>query len=152
HSVTKPILFFSAGNIIQSYGTRDMSRIRGVSRTLPTTSALMTIGTLAIIGSPPFAVFIGEFTLLKGSLEAGMVWLTVAMVVLLCIVFAGFTRNVFPMITGEPVDEVETHPSPSRHIPLVVLAVASLLIGLFMPEQVVGWFGNAADSLMGVFL
>ena len=152
HSVTKPILFFSAGNIIQSYGTRDMSRIRGVGRTLPTTSALMTIGTLAIIGSPPFAVFIGEFTLLKGSLEAGMVWLTVAMVVLLCIVFAGFTRNVFPMLTGEPADEIETHGSPSRHIPLVVLAVASLLIGLFMPEQVVGWFGNAADSLMGVFL
>ena len=152
HSITKPILFFSAGNIIQSYDTRDMSRIRGVGRTLPTTSALMTIGTLAIIGSPPFAVFIGEFTLLKGSLEAGMVWLTVAMVVLLCIVFAGFTRNVFPMLTGEPMDDVEAHPSPSRHIPLVVLAVASLLIGLFMPEQVVGWFGNAADSLMGVFL
>ena len=74
HSVTKPILFFSAGNVIQSYGTREMSRIRGVSRSMPFTAAALAVGTLAIVGCPPFSVFVGELSLMLGALDSGMAW------------------------------------------------------------------------------
>lgn len=149
HSITKPILFFSAGNIIQSYGTRDISKIRGVGKVMPLTSGLMAAGTLAIVGCPPFGVFVGEFTLLFGSVDAGMVWVTVLMILLLAIVFAGFVKQVFPMLSGEPEGEVENHRGICRHLPIVVLLGCTLFIGLFMPDQAKEWLGNVVTVVTG---
>lgn len=149
HSITKPILFFSAGNIIQSYGTRDISKIRGVGKTMPLTSGLMAAGTLAIVGCPPFGVFVGEFTLLFGSVDAGMVWVTVLMILLLAIVFAGFVKQVFPMLSGEPEGQVENHRGICRHLPIVVLLGCTLFIGLFMPDQAKEWLGNVVTVVTG---
>lgn len=150
HSITKPILFFSAGNIIQSYGTRNMDLIRGVNRSMPFTGFMMAAGTLAIIGVPPFAVFVGELTLMSASLESGMLWVTVLSVILLAIVFAGFVRHVFPMLTGDAGREIEKHTCPSRHVPLAVLFLCTLLLGLFMPDTVSGWLDNVVTILSGV--
>lgn len=149
HSITKPILFFSAGNIIQSYGTRDISKIRGVGKTVPLTSGLMAAGTLAIVGCPPFGVFIGEFTLLFGSVDAGMIWVTVLMILLLAIVFAGFVKQVFPMLSGEPEGEVENHRGICRNLPIVILLGCTLFIGLFMPDQAKEWLGNVVTVVTG---
>ncbi len=151
HSVTKPILFFSAGNIIQSYGTREMSRIRGVYRSMPFTAAAMTVGTLSIVGCPPFAVFVGELSLMLGALDAGMSWTVAVMIVLLAIVFAGMARNVFPMLSGEPPEYARDLKGFSRTAPLVVLIVATTALGLFMPDAVVQCLENAASSVTGVF-
>ncbi len=150
HSVTKPVLFFSAGNIIQSYGTRDMSAIRGVGRVMPGTSWLLAAGTLAIVGAPPFAVFVGELTILSGMLGGGLVWLAAVTVVLLCVVFAGFARNVFPMLSGDPPSDVPIDGSFCRIAPIAVLMALSLSIGLFMPEQAMEWIGNAVGTFTGV--
>ena len=74
-----------------------------------------------------------------------------AMIVLLAIVFAGFVRNVFPMITGDAGREIDAHASFSRHAPLAVLLVASLFLGLFMPDTLKDWLENIL-SCMGVSL
>lgn len=152
HSVTKPILFFSAGNIIQSYGTREMESIRGVSRTMPFTSFMMAAGTLAIIGAPPFAVFVGELALLYGSVSSGMVWVAVIAIILLALVSAGFVRHVFPMLTGDAGKDIVDHRSVSRFLPLAVLFACTLLLGLFMPDQVHAWIDNAVGVVGGAFL
>ncbi len=147
HSVTKPILFFSAGNIVQSYGTRDMDRIRGVGKAMPFTAFMLTAGTLAIIGAPPFAVFIGELGLLSGAIDAGMFGVAALMAGLLAIVFAGFTKHIFPMVTGDPGREIDGHACPSRMIPLVVLFATTLILGLFMPDFLNEWLGNILASV-----
>ena len=152
HSVTKPILFFSAGNIIQSYGTREMTRIRGVSKTMPFTAAAMAVGTLAIVGCPPFSVFVGELALMLGALDAGMAWAVAIMVALLAIVFAGMARNIFPMLSGDPPEYARDLRDLGRTVPLLILIAATLALGLFMPDGLSQWIENAASSVTGVFL
>ncbi len=152
HSITKPILFFSAGNIIQAYGTRSMSKIRGVRKTMPFTSVVMAAGTLAIIGCPPFAVFVGELSIMIGALDAGMVAAVVLMVILLSMVFAGMVRNIFPMLSGEAPEGIKDLREPSRVVPIAVLLILTLALGLFMPDAVADWFSDAASVVEGVFL
>lgn len=147
HSVTKPILFFSAGNIVQSYGTREMDRIKGVGRSMPFTSFMLTAGTLAIVGAPPFAIFIGEFTLLSGAIGSDMYATAAVMIVLLAIVFAGFARHVFPMITGDAGREIDEHASFSRCAPLIVLLASTLILGLFMPDALRDWLDNIVSCM-----
>lgn len=152
HSITKPILFFSAGNVIQAYGTRDMKEIRGLGKTMPKTAFMLTAGALAIVGAPPFAVFVSEFTLLSATIEADMFWLTALMILALAIVFAGFTRNVFPMMMGTCDRDIEEDGHPARFVPLAILFTLTLILGLFMPEQLGECISGIVHAIEGVSL
>src|SRR5208283_1115998 len=70
HGLTKPLLFFCAGNIQQEFGTPYFRKVRGVIHTLPWTGGLILLAALAVTGTPPFSIFQSEFTALSGALVA----------------------------------------------------------------------------------
>ena len=125
-----------------------MNEIRGVSKKLPLTSFFMAAGTLAIIGVPPFAVFIGELDLILASLDSTIYGATVLLIILLSIVSAGFVRHVFPMISGDTDKDIDPHNSYCRYVPILFLLMCSLIVGLFMPDTVNQWLDNVV-SLFG---
>ena len=49
HAVSKPLMFFAAGNVQQYYGTPYFRRVRGVVHTLPWTGALFLLATSATL-------------------------------------------------------------------------------------------------------
>ena len=57
HSLTKAMLFLTAGNILGVYKTKAVSGVRGALRVLPVSGALWVAGFLMITGSPPFGLF-----------------------------------------------------------------------------------------------
>lgn len=136
HSLSKSFIFMSAGNVIQEYGTNDMNEIRGMRERMPFTSFMMIASAFAITGLPPFAVFVGELSILRGSLDAGMYILTAAIVILIVMVFAGFMRKIFPMLGGTTEKEVREPSGIMRKLPLAILLVTTVFMGLFMPEQI----------------
>ena len=150
HSVTKPLLFFAAGNVIQGYGTREMDEVRGLRKTMPFTSLMLGAGTLAIVGLPPFSVFIGEITILGGAVGAGMYHIALLAVVFIILAFAGMIRNIFPMMRGEPKKEVKTVKGVVRMMPLAILLAMTLFLGLFMPEPLGDALRALADWFTGV--
>src|ERR1700675_1893011 len=54
HSLTKSSIFFAAGHASQLSGTQRMDDIRGLARLCPTIGWGMILGSLAILGMPPF--------------------------------------------------------------------------------------------------
>ena len=146
HSLAKSAAFMSAGNVIQAYGTTKMDEVRGLREKMPFTSVALTLSALALIGLPPFAVFIGELSILKGMAEAGMYLMIPVFVILLIIVFAGVVRNVLPMMSGDAGKEIRDTRGASRAVPIVLLIVASAALGIFMPEQL----GNALEAAVSI--
>ena len=69
HSLNKSLMFFGAGNMMRSYGTKEISNIRGVGRRFPVQGALWLAGAVAITGAPPFGLFPSEFTILRAGFE-----------------------------------------------------------------------------------
>src|SRR3954451_5199009 len=57
HSLTKSAIFFAVGHATQKAGTQVMSEIRGLIKVSPTVGWGMMLGSLAILGMPPFGVF-----------------------------------------------------------------------------------------------
>lgn len=147
HSLTKPILFFCAGNILQEYKTKDMTLIRGLNKNMPFTAIMLSVSTLAIVGMPPFAVFIGEFALLLSMMGAGMWFLAILMVILLIIIFAGFTLHIYPMLTGETDKKTHDPKGLIRAAPFVILTAAIVIFGLFVPESVTNGFDMVAENI-----
>ncbi|MBI3097269.1 MAG: NADH dehydrogenase FAD-containing subunit [Planctomycetes bacterium] len=153
HSLTKAMLFLLAGNILAVCRTKQSSEIRGLGRLLPVTSALWLVGFLAITGSPPFAPFLSEFTILRAAIDAGRGGVAAAYLCCLALIFIGMATAVLRMTLGEP-SRGAVVPSPREPalsiVPPAVLAVFVLLFGLYLPPAVGTALEEAAAVLAGV--
>lgn len=74
HAITKSLMFLSWGNIMRQYEQAvpqdealPQEEITGVLRSMPWTGAVLTIGGLALVGTPPFNIFMSEFIILWGT-------------------------------------------------------------------------------------
>ena len=69
HSLVKSAIFFAVGHATQKAGTQVMEDIRGLMKVSPTVGWGLMIGTLAILGMPPFGVFASEFLILTTAMR-----------------------------------------------------------------------------------
>src|ERR1051326_2081173 len=61
HAFFKALLFLAAGIAIHALtGEQDIRRMRGLGRDMPYTRAVFLIGSLALVGVPPFAGFLAQ--------------------------------------------------------------------------------------------
>jgi hydrogenase-4 component B len=61
HGVFKCLLFLGAGGVLQATETRNMERLGGLIRRLPSTALYFLIGAIAISGLPPLNGFVSEW-------------------------------------------------------------------------------------------
>ncbi len=137
HGVTKPLLFFCAGNVQQHYGTPYFRKVHGVMHTLPWTGGLFLVATLAVTGTPPFSLFQSEFNILSGALAAdrgGMAFLFIAGVVT---IFAGFLVHMSKLSLGVPVQPgPRAAECPWKLAAMVIVAAAVIGLGFWLPGPI----------------
>jgi NADH-quinone oxidoreductase subunit L len=72
HAFFKALLFLAAGIAIHALtGEQDIRRMRGLGRTLPRTRIAFLVGSLALVGLPPFAGFFSKDSILAAALDRG---------------------------------------------------------------------------------
>jgi hydrogenase-4 component F len=71
HAVTKATLFLSAGELVQRYGTRRLSAIRGTLAAAPVAGGALGGGILLLGGLPPSGIFVTEFAIVVGGATHG---------------------------------------------------------------------------------
>jgi hydrogenase-4 component F len=141
HSLGKAALFLLSGNILRAYGSTAANDVRGVSRRLPVSAALLTVAAFAIGGSPPFGPFVSELTIFLAAMRGSTPWLGVVFVVLLGVAFVGIASTLFPMLQGGAGTEPRAaEPPPTERwltiISPAVLALAVLALGIYVPGGV----------------
>lgn len=150
HSLNKSLMFFGAGNMMRAYGTKDISRISGVSRYFPTQAALWLAGAVAITGAPPFGLFLSEFTIMRAGLQPSFSWAVYVMAVLLIVIFIGFLNHFRIMYYAPAAAE---HAPPARRItawcavPMWLALVPLLVLGLWWPAGVWNYLTSIAHTL-----
>ena len=147
HSVAKSLLFFSAGNIRHNFGTLRIDEIHGMSRTMPQTSAALLVGGLAIVGLPPFSLFVSEFAILSEAFAQARYFVAALFLIVLSIVFGGFAFHFFRMLCGEP----DRRPENSKLIPseYIAMGIAALCL-LFFGARIPHLFGVLLQEAMAV--
>ena len=58
HTVAKSMMFFLSGRILDRYGTPEIASVSGLLRVMPWTGGLFAAGMLALLGLPPFGMFL----------------------------------------------------------------------------------------------
>ena len=70
HALFKSLLFLGAGAVVQATGTRVIDQLGGLGRRMPLTATAFGVGSLAIVGLPPFNGFISEWLVFRGLLSS----------------------------------------------------------------------------------
>lgn len=149
HSLVKSLMFCTSGNIMMKYHTRDLEKVKGMLQATPFTSLLMMVGLLALVGSPPFNIFISKFTIISAGIQAGYLWLMLACLLFLAVIFTAFLRVISSSVFGEiPAGMAKGDFRAVTLAPLAVLVILIVALGLYIPPQIGALLNQAASITM----
>jgi len=146
HSLTKSAIFFAVGHAAQKAGSQRIEDIRGLLRLSPTVGWGLMIGSLAILGMPPFGVFASEFLVLTTAMRE-QPWATPILLAALGIAFAAIFGRVQPMVFGET--SVRRLPHSPALLPVFAHLTLVLVLGLYIPPYLAHWYRAAAQLIGG---
>jgi len=146
HSLTKSAIFFAVGHATQKSGSQLIENIRGLITLSPTVGWGLMLGSLAILGLPPFGVFASEFLILTTAMRE-QPWATPILLLALGVAFAAIFGKVQPMVFGETT--ARRLPHPPALLPVFVHLAIVLLLGLYVPPYLADWYREAAQLIGG---
>jgi len=155
HAITKALMFLAYGNILRSYasafGDKKLNDedISGVLQAMPYTGMLLILGGLALVGTPPFNVFMSIWMILWGGFQrtlglsengtAGDVHIgfMIALIVFILsttIIYFGMAHHLNKRVMGSASFGKKKLPESfiSELAPLFVLAILIIIMGLWI--------------------
>ncbi len=146
HSLTKSAIFFAVGHAAQKVGSQLMDNIRGLIVLSPTVGWGLMMGSLAILGMPPFGVFASEFLILTTAMRE-QPWATPILLAALGIAFAAVFGRVQPMVFGNTT--ARRLPHPPALLPVFAHLSIVLALGIYVPPYLANWYRAAASLIAG---
>src|SRR5690349_7561655 len=141
HSLTKSAIFFAVGHATQKAGTQSIDGIRGMITLSPVVGWGLALGSLAILGMPPFGVFASEFLILTSAMREHP-WATPFLLIALGVAFAAVFSKVQPMVFGDTT--AARLPVRPAMMPVFVHLSLVLMLGLWIPPFLADWYRVAA--------
>jgi hydrogenase-4 component F len=151
HALTKPVLFFAAGNLHQSCHTLELRLIGpGMVKLLPVTVLCLGLAAVAATGLPPFGLFYSELTVISGGVAAGQMTISVLVLGALIACFCGMLRQFTRILPGEPVPRNDDDGRRMDGVPAMGLLLGGLLVfSVWLPRSVLDIMHQAAGIIGG---
>ncbi|MCK5296038.1 MAG: monovalent cation/H+ antiporter subunit D family protein [Alphaproteobacteria bacterium] len=138
HAFGKITLFFGAGAIMVASHKTEISQMKGIGRAMPWTLGAFLIGSLSIIGLPPFGGAWSKWFLCMGALDSGQL-IMVAVLMISSILNVAYLIPIVVQGFFSELDVKEHHAhgeAPAFCVAAQVITAAGCL-GLFLyPEPV----------------
>jgi NADH-quinone oxidoreductase subunit L len=157
HAFFKALLFLAAGSvIIAMHHEQDMRKMGGLKKYMPITYFTSLVGSLALIGMPPFSGFFSKDSIIVAVYYSTSSFSSFAYVLVLAGVFitAFYSfRMFFLVFHGE--ERMDDHTKSHLHetpkvvtIPLIMLAIPSAIIGWMVIKPML--YGDFFSSVFSV--
>ncbi len=112
HAFFKALLFLAAGLAIHAVaGEQDIRKLAGVGKLMPQTRWVFLIGSLALVGVPPFAGFFSKDSIIAAAFSRGWYGDVLGAAALVGALLTGIYafRLFFIVFTGEPSEYAREH-------------------------------------------
>jgi hydrogenase-4 component F len=130
HGITKSVLFLSSGEIAHDEGTTEIAKITGLLARRPVLGGIFGFGLLALVGLPPFSIFVSEFAMARAQVDVGLWWVVAISLACLGVVFGAIGLHARQMLLGGPPDVAPAPTARRVAVPLLGGLAVCVLIGV----------------------
>jgi hydrogenase-4 component F len=154
NGLLKGALFLVVGNLVLASGTSVAADMKGMLKRRPVSAALLVMGLFAVTGTPPFGLFTSEYAIISGAIQHGRLWIALAVIAMLAIIFVGLGAMVLEMVFAPAAEGAGDTPPASRESVWLVAGPAALvaivlMLGLYIPPPLQAVLARAAATLGG---
>lgn len=154
HIIVKTNLFLVSGVVVRLKGSCDLAKVGGLCKSAPWLALLFFIPAFSLGGIPPLSGFWAKFAVVKAGLEIeSWIAVTAALLVGVLTLFSMTKIWAEAFWKQQPADvDAQPQPNPAGHlaymvVPIAVLAVSTILIGIF-GEPLFSFSERAAAQLL----
>ncbi|HUG14747.1 MAG TPA: NADH-quinone oxidoreductase subunit N [Thermomicrobiales bacterium] len=109
----------------------DLEDFNGLGARSPMAALAMTIFMLSLMGIPPLVGFYAKYYVILATVEAGMLWLAVAIVLASAVSAFFYLRVVAAMYFAEPTASQTPGRTPMLGFGVLTMALATVFLGIF---------------------
>ncbi len=148
HGLAKAGLFLCAGIVEQNTGTKDITKLGGLIKTMPFTALAFIFNAFSVMGIPPFGGFFAKYFVFSGAITSGRLAVTVVFLIGAFMTVLYLFRVFFLVFLGDSKIEAKEG-SKCMVSSVVLLAVLSLISGILVSWPV-SFLNNFVTRLLGV--
>jgi len=125
HGLAKAVLFLASGEILLVEGTTEIDQVRALLARRPALGGVFAFGLVALLGLPPFSLFISELNMLRAEVHVGLGWVAAISLVLMAVIFGSVMSHGRHMLFGARPEGETVQKSPS----IVTIPLIGALVG-----------------------
>jgi hydrogenase-4 component F len=130
HGMTKSVLFLASGEIHHDEGTTAIAKVNSLISRKPMLGGIFGFAMLALLGFPPFSLFVSELNMARAELDAGLWWVVLISLGCLGVIFASMASHARTMLLGPSEERTSGDAPRSVVMPLVGALFACAAIGV----------------------
>ncbi|WP_208345198.1 NAD(P)H-quinone oxidoreductase subunit F [Aetokthonos hydrillicola] len=142
HAIAKALLFMSAGSVIFTTSTQDLTEMGGLWSRMPATTSAFVVGSAGMVTLLPLGSFWAMLSWADG-LAIVSPWVTVVLLVVNGLTALNLTRVFRLIFWGEPQQKSRRTPEVgwAMAVPMVALTILTLLVPLMLQQWYLlpGW-------------
>ena len=150
HAVTKALMFFCAGTAGRCYRSNNMNQMKGMASLMPFTGIAMFLGFFALVGMPPFSIFVSKLSILMAAFQGRYYLIAVFMLIFIALAFAGLLYHMSRIVLGRAPHAALSQKEPlSAKIALLFLGIFILWFGIKIPQAFLELLINCQRLILG---
>ncbi len=149
HSFSKSLLFLVSGAFILQTNSREIESLKGMGYKMKIFSALFVVGSLSLVGLPPFFGFESKLNILL-SIANGIDFIAIfslVLVVFMSLVEAAYFFRVIKTLYTKSESTENIKENRGLLVPVVVLALILIVLSIF-PGQIIDFAKSVASQLV----
>jgi hydrogenase-4 component F len=122
HGLAKGVLFLASGEVLATEGTSEIAKVPALLERRPVLGGIFGFGLLALLGFPPFSLFVSELNMARAEFQVGLGWASALSLVCMAVIFAAVMAHGRHLLLGRD--------DGPRRLPTVALVAVPLVGGL----------------------
>lgn len=131
HGLSKAGLFLCAGIVEQNTGTKDITKVSGLIKTMPVTAISFLLCAFSVMGIPPFGGFFSKYMVFAGAFQSGNLAIAFVFMFGAVLTILYLFRVFNSVFLGQPLLSVREG-SPLMVICVALFAFLSLAAGILI--------------------
>ncbi|MHB8439009.1 MAG: proton-conducting transporter transmembrane domain-containing protein [Acidimicrobiales bacterium] len=130
HGLAKGVLFLASGEILLVEGTSEIEKVPALLSRRPVLGATFGFGLVALLGFPPFSLFVSELNMLRAEFQVGLGWAAAASLVCMAVIFAAVMSHGRHLLLGSKGEAAPLSTPALVAVPLIGGLMGCAFIGV----------------------